>query len=418
MSTVQNYHDALLALSGNPALAAARSGLLVGMSGEELIDVITCGLKTGISRDGLNIIAAQLFDEIAAAQAGGVVAPVEDNNSGDVADDSDDVVRNKGRNLRRRAKRGGKASPDPKTKSNPIINYEREEKRKQSCASRKEDKNHEEAEADIVVGDEPEGDANAAADTNADTDATTDEAVPIPWKEIQEYSVMFDLSRIDSEDGCSSDEDYTEEFADTELWSGGRFRTTTESSLMRNIDVVFRVPIGEGFEFKELDEFPITFVKEMTRKFNKDYLRKPKHRTQYRKMMNEVDDADTCVYRLLNAPYPPKPKVDTPVQPEPKPKPLWELDGHELLERMYNEERELSEEEKQRIQQEQKQSQKESKERACSACYHHRKLCARFMKSDEGEPRLVIYPFGPAEINGGDWRGMRFWVRQPERERC
>jgi len=225
---------------------------------------------------------------------------------------------------------------------------------------------------------------------------------------------MFDLSLIDSEDGCSSDEDYIEDLADTELTcAGGRFKTTTESSLMRNVDVVFRVPIGEGFEFKELDEFPIAFVKEMTRKFNKDFLRKPRHRTQYRKMMNAVDDADTCVYRLLEAPYPPKPKQDTPAEPEPEPKKVWELDDYELLERMYNEEEEISEEEKQRIQQ----RRKESNERACSTCYHHRKLCARFIKSDEGEPRLVVHPYGPAEINGGDWRGMRFWIRQPERKR-
>lgn len=113
MSTVQNYHDALLALSGNPALAAARSGLLVGMSGEELIDVITCGLKTCISREGLNTIATRLFEEIAATQAGGGVAPVEDKDGGDVADDSEDIVRSQGRTPRRRAKRGGKGECTP-----------------------------------------------------------------------------------------------------------------------------------------------------------------------------------------------------------------------------------------------------------------------------------------------------------------
>ena len=78
------------------------------MSGEELIDVITCGLKTGISRESLNTIATQLFEDIAETQAGGGVAPGEDNNGGDVADDSDDVVRNKGRTPGRRPRRGSK----------------------------------------------------------------------------------------------------------------------------------------------------------------------------------------------------------------------------------------------------------------------------------------------------------------------
>ncbi|KAI4931029.1 uncharacterized protein J4E92_004863 [Alternaria infectoria] len=254
-----------------------------------------------------------------------------------------------------------------------------------------------EEEADIVVGDEPEGDANAAADdTNVDTDATTDEVVPIPWKEIQEYSVMFDLSLIDSEDGCSSDEDYTEDLADTELTcAGGRFRTTTESSLMRNIDVVFRVPIGEGFEFKELDEFPIAFVKEMTRKFNKDFLRKPRHRTQYRKMMNEVNDADTCVFSLLDAPHPPEPE---------EPKSALVLGSREWYQEQYDiAERGGDQQEKPR---------EIYSTRACPCCYEEKRLCARFIRSDKLEPRLVIYPLGVAEINGGDWQSMGFWVRR------
>ena len=226
----------------------------------------------------------------------------------------------------------------------------------------------EEEEAGVVVGDETEGDANVAADTNSDTEATLDEIEMTPWKEIQEYSVMFDLSLIDSGDGYSSDEDYTEELADIELTCGGGMsRTTTESSPLRNIDVVFRVPTAQGHELKELDEFPIAFVKEMTRKFNKDFLRKPRHRTQYRKMMTEVDDADTCVYRLLDAPHPPEPE-------EPKPALV-----------PYSE--------------------------ACPCCYEEKRLCARFIRSDELEPRLVVYPLGTAWINGGDWRSMGFWIR-------
>ncbi|KAH6858838.1 hypothetical protein BKA58DRAFT_444024 [Alternaria rosae] len=108
MSTAQRYHDALLALSGNPALVAARSGLLIGMSSEELIDVITCGLRTGVTRGFLNIIATQVFEEIAATQAGGVIAPVEDKDGGDVTDDSNNVVRNDSQTPRRRAERGSR----------------------------------------------------------------------------------------------------------------------------------------------------------------------------------------------------------------------------------------------------------------------------------------------------------------------
>ncbi|KAI4656299.1 hypothetical protein J4E93_001018 [Alternaria ventricosa] len=366
MSTVQNYHDALLALSGNPALAAARSGLLVGMSGEELIDVITCGIKTGVSREGLTTIATQLFEEIAAAQAGGVVAPVEDNNGGDVADDSDDVVRNKGRTPRRREKHGSKggtlARAGKRTRAvSPESEGEEEDQINNQISG-------EEEEAEIIDGDKTEGDANAAGDTNSDTDATPDEIRVTPWKEIQESSVMLDLSLTDSEDGCSSDEDYTEDLADTKLRCGiPRPRPTTGIRFLPDIDVVFRVPIGEGFEFKELDEFPITFVKEMTRKFNHDFLRKSKHRTQFRKMMNEVDDADTCVYRLLDAPHPPEPE-------EPKPALV-----------PYSE--------------------------ACPCCYEEKRLCARSIRSDELEPRLVVYPLGTAWINGGDWRSMGFWIR-------
>ncbi|KAI4943393.1 hypothetical protein J4E91_009302 [Alternaria rosae] len=300
MSTAQRYHDALLALSGNPALVAARSGLLIGMSSEELIDVITCGLRTGVTRGFLNTIATQVFEEIAATQAGGVIAPVEDKDGGEVTEDSNDVVRNDSQTPRRRAERGSRAnqSRDPRKfshyqpvqtpkarttqsstanqkrrgsnlartgKKTGIVNLESEAEEEDQVNAQM----FNEGEADIIVGDEPEGDANAVADTNSDTEATPDEVVPTPWKEVQESSTMLDLSLTDSEDGCSSDEDYTEDLADTELSYGVRGkRPTSESSLLRDVDVVFRIPTAQGHELKELDEFPIAFVKEMTRKFN------------------------------------------------------------------------------------------------------------------------------------------------------
>ncbi|KAH6858839.1 hypothetical protein BKA58DRAFT_444025 [Alternaria rosae] len=266
-----------------------------------------------------------------------------------------------------------------------------------------------EGEADIIVGDEPEGDANSVADTNSDTDATPGEVVPTPWKEVQESSTMLDISLTDSEDGCGSDEDYTEDLADTELSYGiRRKRSTSESSLLRDVDVVFRIPTAQGQELKELDEFPVAFVKEMTRKFNKDYLGKSKHRKQYRKMMEEVDDAETCVYRELN----PKPKGEIVMPAQPEPRKDWYDDP--MLSMYDEEEEERCEERHQRMQQRLKEV---YGKKACDDCYTKRRLCARFIKTVEDEPRLVIYPLGPAEMNGGDWRGMRFWVRKPGRER-
>lgn len=68
-STAQNYFKALLALSGDPASADARKGLLVNIRDQDLVDVIKHGL-TEIPRAGLEEVAANLLDILVREQKG------------------------------------------------------------------------------------------------------------------------------------------------------------------------------------------------------------------------------------------------------------------------------------------------------------------------------------------------------------
>jgi len=91
MAASKIYHDALLALSGNPVVAAARTALLVGISENELVDVINYTLKTGVPREKLNAIATSLFDELATPRrVDDGVAPEGEEDGGDDDDDDED----------------------------------------------------------------------------------------------------------------------------------------------------------------------------------------------------------------------------------------------------------------------------------------------------------------------------------------
>lgn len=83
MSTTQSYHDALSTLSGNAALAEARIALVTSISDDDLIHIMTDGLRTSILRMRLNAFATELLEKIMTIQAENEVSAQEQAEAGD-----------------------------------------------------------------------------------------------------------------------------------------------------------------------------------------------------------------------------------------------------------------------------------------------------------------------------------------------
>jgi hypothetical protein len=73
MSTARSYYDALLALTGNPALAGARNALITSIGEQDLKDVINHGLQSNMSKAGLEDVAAKLLDVVVTEKAADAV---------------------------------------------------------------------------------------------------------------------------------------------------------------------------------------------------------------------------------------------------------------------------------------------------------------------------------------------------------
>jgi hypothetical protein len=79
MSAAKSYYDALLLLSGKPALADARKALITGIDVQDLKDVIDQALNSGIQKPNLEYVVSRLLDIVVAERAGEVVeVPQED----------------------------------------------------------------------------------------------------------------------------------------------------------------------------------------------------------------------------------------------------------------------------------------------------------------------------------------------------
>jgi hypothetical protein len=83
MSTTQSYHDVLSTLSGNVALAEARTALVTSISDDDLINIMTDGLKTSILRKRPNAFATELLEKIMTIQAEKEVSAQEQAEAGD-----------------------------------------------------------------------------------------------------------------------------------------------------------------------------------------------------------------------------------------------------------------------------------------------------------------------------------------------
>jgi len=410
MSTAKGYHDALLVLSGNPVFAAARDALLASISDNELLDVITHGLKTGSPRETLNAIATRLLDGLATAgRVGDAVPPVQgnhdDDDDGGDHDDSGDVGGRKdsGGSSGHAAQRGeGNSHSNVKTITNiqkarwpvqtaqqkptetptakPTPSSTATKKRTGDCLMQDGKKRRNvspepmDDEEDIVkaekwVENKAANDiaketeqasssatkaASSASETDSDTDTSLDQDTP--WKRTQKLSVMPDLNLVDSDD--EEDEDYSGDVYPTPL-PISRIKKTIQ---IPNIDLSFWVPTAaKDSRSKSLNDFPIAFVKWAIRKFNEDYLKTSADRREYQKLVEGSYNGRKCVSRKLQKDW----------------SASWGSANVKWT---------------------------------CVSCEFDGKLCAKFWTTADGKGRLTIYPLASSGIE--DWQSTDFWVKK------
>ncbi|KAI4917688.1 hypothetical protein J4E85_009780 [Alternaria conjuncta] len=402
MSTAKGYHDALLALSGNPVFAAARDTLLASISDKDLLDVITHGLKTGSPRETLDAIATRLLDGLARARnADGAAAQVEGRHGGDDGDDDDDSggggVRKSGRGAKPKKKtdegtpRRKRGPPKPaKTPTSqgtqsPTTNKKRTgdclmqdgKKRKDMSPEPMDDdedffKAEDTEELEVVEvpakkivkkpsTEAPATNSNTTASSNnattTDSNKVTSSEDDAMWQEIQKNSVMRDLQLVDSNDSDGKQ-------ADARVSASH----ITKPIRIPDIEVVFRIPDTRPGKMKL---FPLSFVKEFVRRFNKDYLVGDKNRSAFRDMLDQKFPYDTCVHCVLNP---------------------RKAQGCHCSVRAYS--RDWG--------------------NVCDACLGEATLCARleeWANYKEGHAAkkivLTVCPIPPGVLGGADWRSMR-----------
>jgi hypothetical protein len=86
MTTARSYFDALLPLSGNPALADARAALIASIGEQDLKQVIHHALGSGISKGVLEYVAAKLLDVVVAERARKADTVPHDDDENDAQD--------------------------------------------------------------------------------------------------------------------------------------------------------------------------------------------------------------------------------------------------------------------------------------------------------------------------------------------
>ncbi|KAI4612845.1 hypothetical protein J4E80_006900 [Alternaria sp. BMP 0032] len=394
MSTAQTYHDALFALSGNPIVAGARTALLASISDNEVIDVITHGLKAGIRREDLNAIATVVLDDLARTRkANDVPAPVEVKRDGDnsgIDGDSDGSGRKtvrdpsgpkvqkgeqpglskaaqhlpaqtpksrgtlsstasgkrKGSDITQAAKKTRKASPEPMDDEEDLV---------------KQEDSAEDKSANVIAKETKEASSypwpptsSCASETDSDADTSLEKAAP-RWL-TQKSTVMTKSSLFDSGDNKEGYYSAALKF--------DRFRKLLGREVVQisDTDLEFWAPIRQGYDMHNWCEFPVSFVKEAARKFNEDYLKTAVNRKEFEKMMKDSKRTTKCVRLLLD-------RGKTP--------------GSSSEPRYM---------------------------RACTYCAATGKLCVTIDRFPGHKPRLLVHPLASKKCK--DWRSMDFWVHK------
>ncbi|KAI4921590.1 hypothetical protein J4E90_000016 [Alternaria incomplexa] len=420
MSTAKGYHNALLALSGNPVFAAARDTLLASISDNELLDVITYGLKTGSPRETLNAIATRLLDGLARARnADDAAAPVEGKHGGD--DGGDDDEDSGGGGGVRKSGRGGKpkaqevkitprkrAPPKPaqtptsqgtpssttnKIRTGDCLMQDGKKRRNASPEPMDDDEDFFKAESveeeevakvpakKVIKKPSTEAPATkskttASSSTTKETDSNvnTSSEDDAMWKEIQKLSVIRDLQLVNSKDTDGKQKNGDGKQANA------RVVTSSINKPIRipDVEVRFMMPhmssIPSNAYRGTMDVFPLSFVKEFVRNFNRDYLVGEKKRTAFRDMIDQKFPHGSCVHCVLNP---------------------GNAQGCHCSVSAYS----------------------PNRKNVCDACLGETTLYARseeWANHDKGPGAmkivLTVYPNPQGLRSGIDWRNMRFWV--------
>jgi len=357
MSTAKGYHDALLALSGNPVFAAARDTLLASISDNELLDVITHGLKTGSPRETLNAIATRLLDGLARApKVDDVVVPGKGKHGDDDGDDDHDSggggvrksggggkpkvqeVKSKlnpnlktitktqkerrpiavkraqpqpaqtpasqgtpsstanrkrpGPKLAQPAKKRKDVSPEPMDDEEDFFKTEgMEEQEEAKEIARKDTKKHPSnapaTNSNTTVSSSITKEIESQTDTSSEDDAM--------WKEIQNHSVIRDLQLVDRNNINDKEKNGDGKQADARVSAS----SLTKTIQIPDIEVRFKMPkllhIPSDAHRGTMDVFPLSFVKEYVRNFNRNYLVGEKNRTAFRDMIKKTSEYGLCV---------------------------------------------------------------------------------------------------------------------------
>jgi hypothetical protein len=391
MSTTRSYHQALLALSGNPALAAARTTLLASINNEELVDVITYSIKTGIPRESVNAIATRLLDELVTSRADGAAVAhaegegyadgvqIEVRNNNHSAGASNAPTAREGIDQPNSgtiavAKKNAEDASAPTTErqaaqiSPARVNLSSTANLKRTGSSlaqvgkkRKAVSSDFEAdEAPITRKENVSTENNEPGATSSSARATYNNTAAsinwyIPWEQIQNLSIMTDLELEDSDD--EEDEDYTENPERNRLEVSER----KKKILIPDVEIEFCFFTEQGIQRKKLTDFSSSFVEEVVRKFNQNYLKGSANRKKYKEMLKDGSHTSECVNRHL---HPDKNRCH-------------------LNEAM-----------------------------ACEFCVWDKKLCATLETGHGDDTKLAIYKHESLYKIGSDWRLIEFWVRK------
>ena len=418
MSTAHSYHDALLTLSGNPALAATRNALLASISDSELIDVIAHGLKTGARRAHLNTLATQRLDELSVArEEPTAVAHVEGEGGGD-ADGLHDETRNNDQsqsssvrpvivqgecellgNIRTTADIETEARPTPAAQQKPVINPARNSgssslakgKRKNEATGQAQNKRRYipplsdtdeedlsveelsvgESEEDIASTEDgkPDSIVELSEDEEEFPEALVDKhdssffkakisEMLISWEKVQSRSLLTDLVIIDSDD--AKDKAHAGLIAQIPWPHYGRDPMPSVSVRLEVTSTSYGFVNQPIYSQQPLSEYHAPFTKEVVRKFNSDYLKNGNDRLSYRTFIESKRGGGdgACIRLLLEEPC-------RPVEP---------------------------------------------KYSACETCVRKRLLCARREYYKYGKWDLVIWPLPEAYRKDISPNSMRYWV--------
>ncbi|KAF1829043.1 hypothetical protein BDW02DRAFT_602886 [Decorospora gaudefroyi] len=329
MATARSYYNALLALSGNPALADARKTLVACMPEQDLKDVVGHGLESGISKAGLEGIVARLLDsivaEILAEPLQLLPEDVDDiaHSAGGVRGSSDDPIQDTNPLPTENAHQ--KSLADATTQVN-ILTSTNSKKRKpqaqlirplrqkravievpdaQEEAPKDETQSDTEA-ADLVGMSDEEEDSDAEQSSDASSDSTEEEITAegstdreiSKWEDARRGSFMLNLQRYEPDDANDND--------DAGCCTGhvlrkSKLRVERASSeiYVREMEVKVRTGTRRHWYLKEFWQMPTSTVQALTEKFNRDFLTETRDRKTYQDLVGKNKTFRQCIRELL-----------------------------------------------------------------------------------------------------------------------